>query len=45
MDVQEVVCGGTDWIDVAEDRDRYRAHVTAVMNKPCASLKCKEFQE
>jgi hypothetical protein len=24
--------GGTDWIDVAEDRDRWRAFVNAVMN-------------
>ena len=24
--------GGMDWIDVAEDRDRWRAVVNAVMN-------------
>jgi len=24
--------GGNDWIDLAQDRDRWRALVTAVMN-------------
>jgi hypothetical protein len=32
MDVQEVGCVGVDWIDVAQDRDRWRALVNAVMN-------------
>jgi len=32
MDLEEVGCGGMDWIKVAQDRNRWRALVSAVMN-------------
>jgi len=32
MDIQEVECGVVDWIELAEDRDRWRALVNGVMN-------------
>ena len=32
MDLQEVGCGGMDWIDLAQDKDRGRE----LMNADCA---------
>jgi hypothetical protein len=32
MDLREVRWGGVDWIDLAQDRDRWRAVVYTVMN-------------
>ena len=32
MDLQEVGCGSMDWIDLAENRDSWRALVNEIMN-------------
>jgi hypothetical protein len=32
MDIQEVGCGGMDWIEIAQDRDKWRALENALMH-------------
>jgi len=34
MDLQEVGCGGRDWIELAQDRHRWWELVSVVMNLP-----------
>jgi hypothetical protein len=41
MDLLEVECESMDWIDLAQDRDRWRALVNGVMNS--SSIKCGGF--
>ena len=42
MDLQEMECGGMDWIDLAEGRDRWWAVLNA-KKKNLGSIKCGEF--
>jgi len=39
MDLQEVVGGCEDWMELAEDRDRWRALVGTVMNLPVPKMR------
>jgi hypothetical protein len=32
MDLQEAGCGDKDWIELAQDRDRWQASVNVIMN-------------
>jgi hypothetical protein len=42
MDLREVGLGGVDWINPAQDRDRWRTFVNAVMNL-CVPLNAGNF--
>jgi hypothetical protein len=43
MDLREVGWDGADWIDLAQDRDRWRAVLYG--DEPSGSMKCGEFLE
>jgi len=42
MDLQEVGCGGMDWIKLTLDRDMWQARINVVI-EPMGSIKCREF--
>jgi hypothetical protein len=44
MDLGEIGCDGRDWIELAQDRDQWRALVNTVMNL-WVSYNCWEFSE
>jgi len=45
MDLREVGWEGMDWIYLAQNRDRWRAFMNAVMNLRLGSIKCEKILE
>jgi hypothetical protein len=43
MDLQEVGYGVMDWIELAQDRDRWLVLFFKCDNEPSVSIKCGEF--
>jgi hypothetical protein len=41
MDLTEVECRGMDWMELAQERDRWRVFVSG--NEPSGFVKCGEF--
>jgi hypothetical protein len=44
LDLREIVWGGMDWVDLAQDKDQWRVVVNTVMNLS-VSLQCWEVPE
>jgi hypothetical protein len=44
MDIRKIGCNGTDWIDLAQDRDQLKALANTVMNHR-GSIKCLDTLE
>jgi hypothetical protein len=45
IDLREIERDGVDWIDLAQDRDQWRALVNKLMNEYSGSIKCWELIE
>jgi hypothetical protein len=33
IDLEEIECGGMDWIDLAQDKDQCMPHMNTIMNR------------